>query len=205
MSDVGGSRAPYRSYDVLDKWGSASWDDATREVVRRRLNEIPERRFFTIDEWELLEAICDHFVPQPDRPRGRVPIVPWIDQKLERDERDGYRYADMPPMREAWRFGLRGIAEEAQLRHGRRFVDLSTEDQRRILTAIEAGEVLSPVWANLPVSRFFTGTLLKSVVAEYYAHPAAWSEAGFGGPASPRGYVRHGEGERDPWEAEELE
>ena len=205
MSDGMGSRAPYRGYDVLDKRESASWDDATRDVIRRRLNEIPERRFFTIDEWELLEAICDHLVPQPDRPRGRVPIVPWIDQTLERDERDGYRYADMPPMREAWRLGLRGIAEEAHLRHGRRFVDLSTDDQRRIVTAIQAGEVFSGVWANLPVRRFFTGTLLKSVVAEYYAHPAAWSEVGFGGPASPRGYVRLGESERDPWEAEEHE
>jgi hypothetical protein len=42
------------------------------------------------------------------------------------------------------------------------------------------------------------------VVGIYYAHPAAWSEIGFGGPASPRGYVRLGFDERDPWEAEEV-
>ncbi|MGH6677602.1 MAG: gluconate 2-dehydrogenase subunit 3 family protein, partial [Bradyrhizobium sp.] len=36
-----------------------------------------------------------------------------------------------------------------------------------------------------------------------YAHPAAWSEIGFGGPASPRGYVRLGANRRDEWEAAE--
>ena len=45
--------------------------------------------------------------------------------------------------------------------------------------------------------------LLKTVAALYYAHPTAWSEIGFGGPASPRGYVRLGFNETDPWEGEE--
>lgn len=205
MSDASGSNAPYRGYDVLDKWNSPSWDDATREVIRSRLEEIPERRFFSSGEWEMLEAISECLVPQPDRTHDPVPIVSWIDRKLACDERDGYRYADMPPMREAWRLGLCAIDEEAQLRHGSRFLDLATEKHREILTAIQAGEVRSGLWADLPARRFFTTILLKSVVAEYYAHPAAWSEVGFGGPASPRGYVRLGEGERDPWEAEELE
>ena len=35
----------------------------------------------------------------------------------------------------------------------------------------------------------------------YYAHPSAWNEIGFGGPASPRGYVRMDFNRRDPWEA----
>ena len=46
--------------------------------------------------------------------------------------------------------------------------------------------------------------LLKTVVGFYYAHPKAWNEIGFGGPASPRGYVRLGFSERDPWEAKEV-
>ena len=39
------------------------------------------------------------------------------------------------------------------------------------------------------------------MVVAYYAHPAAWNEIGFGGPASPRGYVRMDFDRRDPWEA----
>jgi hypothetical protein len=36
----------------------------------------------------------------------------------------------------------------------------------------------------------------------YYSHPFAWNEIGFGGPASPRGYVRMDFNRRDPWEAQ---
>ncbi len=42
------------------------------------------------------------------------------------------------------------------------------------------------------------------IVHAYYAHPTAWSEIGWGGPASPRGYVRMDFDERDPWEAAEA-
>jgi hypothetical protein len=47
--------------------------------------------------------------------------------------------------------------------------------------------------------------LLRDIVEIYYAHPSAWSEIGFGGPASPRGYLRLGTNRRDSWEAEEGE
>ena len=45
--------------------------------------------------------------------------------------------------------------------------------------------------------------MLHDIGSAYYAHPTAWSEIGFGGPASPRGYVRMDENRRDPWEAVE--
>jgi hypothetical protein len=41
------------------------------------------------------------------------------------------------------------------------------------------------------------------VITHYYAHPAAWAEIGFNGPASPRGHIRIWLGGRDPWEAKE--
>jgi hypothetical protein len=44
---------------------------------------------------------------------------------------------------------------------------------------------------------------MKDVIGNYYAHPAAWSEIGFNGPASPRGHIRLSLDSRDPWEAEE--
>ncbi|MFP5247069.1 MAG: gluconate 2-dehydrogenase subunit 3 family protein, partial [Thermoanaerobaculia bacterium] len=62
-------------------------------------------------------------------------------------------------------------------------------------------DVASTRWNDLPPKRFFTEILLDAIVGEYYAHPHAWSEIGFGGPASPRGYVRLGLNQRDPWEA----
>jgi hypothetical protein len=56
----------------------------------------------------------------------------------------------------------------------------------------------------MPPRAFFRKRLLHDVVGAYYAHPAAWNEIGFGGPASPRGYVRTVYDRRDPWEAVEA-
>ncbi len=195
-------RSPYPRYDVLEKWNSPSWNDATRRVVRARMEEVPARRFFTEDEWNLLQAVVDRLVPQPDRPSDPVPIVPWVDDKLHRNVGDGYRYADMPPMREAWRRGLDGIAREARRRHGADFGALDAERQDDVLRAIDQGDVSGEPWDAMPAHRFFKHLLLTTVVLVYYAHPAAWSEAGFGGPAGPRGYVRLEADRRDPWEAE---
>jgi hypothetical protein len=195
-------RTPYVDYDVLAKWDTPSWDDQTREVVRKRLTEIPTRRFFSDTEWRTLEAICGRLVPQPER-SNPIPIVPWIDEKLHHNWRDGFRYDDMPPLREAWHLGLEGIDQESRRRFGRDFRSIPEADQDTVLKAIQAGDVGGDVWERLPARRFFTIVLLKEVVGEYYAHPAAWSEVGFGGPASPRGYVRLGPNQRDPWEGQE--
>jgi hypothetical protein len=194
-------RSPYVGYDVLAKWDSPSWDDRTRQVIRRRLTEIPVRRFFSDAEWKILEAVCARLVPQPERP-DPIPIVPWIDEKLHQNWLDGFRYADMPPSREAWRLGLEGINHESRRRFEVDFRSLPEAHQDAVLRSIQIGDVDDgSVWEHLPPQRFFTTVLLKEVVGEYYAHPAAWSEVGFGGPASPRGYVRLGVNQHDPWEA----
>jgi hypothetical protein len=192
---------PYPRYDVLSKWDSPSWDDLTRKVIRRRLEEIPHRRFFSETEWHTLEAACSRLLPQPDR-QNAIAIVPWIDERLYLNLGDGFRYASMPPMRDAWRLGLAGIDEASLSGFGEPFTRLSSDRQDAVLGTIQRGEVAGGVWQRLPPALFFASTLLRTVVAEYYAHPAAWSEVGFGGPASPRGYVRLGAGQADPWEAE---
>jgi Gluconate 2-dehydrogenase subunit 3 len=197
-------RKAYGDYDVLTKWDSPSWDDRTREVIRTRLTRIPERRFFTEVEWRTLEAVCDRLVPQPDRSEP-IPIVPWIDEKLHCDGRDGFRYHDMPPLRDAWRLGLEGINQESHRRFAVDFALLAADRQDAVLRAVQDGDVQGRAWERLPPQRFFSTMLLKEVVGEYYAHPAAWNEVGFGGPASPRGYVRLGVNQRDPWEAPALD
>ena len=40
----------------------------------------------------------------------------------------------------------------------------------------------------------------RMTLSAYYAHPWAWNEIGFGGPAYPRGYARLGLGQRESWE-----
>ncbi|HEX3422730.1 MAG TPA: gluconate 2-dehydrogenase subunit 3 family protein [Sphingomicrobium sp.] len=199
---MSGFETPYPTYDVLDKWDSPSWNDQTRAAVRQRLEEVPPRRFLSKEQWTLLEAIVARLIPQPDR-EIPVPIVPWIDDMLHRNHGPGYRYADMPPMRDAWSQGLDAIAAEAVNRHGRSFEELSEEDQDELLKNVQHNRVEARNWEGLSAGGFFLQHLLKETVGIYYSHPSAWSEIGYGGPASPRGYARLGFDERDPWEAKE--
>jgi hypothetical protein len=204
---VGGNeyRTRYPEYNVLDKWSSPDWDKQTREVVRKRLEEVPQIRFFTNEEARLLRAIAERIVPQPDRSEEeKITIVPWIDEKLYKDERDGYRYEGLPPQREAWRLGLAGVDETARaLFDGKGFVELDPASQDVILTHIERGDPPGTAWRRLPAARFFRSILCVTVAKVYYAHPKAWNEIGYSGPSSARGHVRKWEGGVDPWEAQE--
>ena len=190
----------YPGYDVMDKRWSVSWNDRTRQAIDRRLAVAREPRFFTPEEWRTLEAVCDRILPQP-RHRPPVPLAAYVDTKLANNELDGYRYAQLPPQGEAWRRGLAALEDEAQVAHGAAFHALSADQQDRLLTRAQRGELFSPEWAGMPPALFFTHRVLPDITHAYYAHPVAWSEIGFGGPASPRGYVRMGLDRRDPWEA----
>jgi len=195
--------ARYPGYDVLAKWDSPSFDDTTRGVLAQRLNHVPPRRFLSEAEWDLLEAVNRRLLPQPDRVEP-IPITPWIDAMLADNRGEGYRHPDMPPLRECWRLGLAALADEAQVRYGRGFTALDGAEQDALLQALAANEARSPQWQAVHAERFFTHWLLKTAAGIYYAHPWAWNEIGFGGPASPRGYVRLGFDSRDPWEAKET-
>lgn len=193
---------PFDGYDVLEKWDTPSWNEATRNVVRERLEQVPQRSFLEEGEWSVLEAVCSRLIPQAERDEP-VPLAPFVDRKLVRNEGDGYRFEDMPPMRAAWRQGLWAIDAESEALHGKPFAKLEPALQDDLLTRLQDGKVISGAWEGLPAEKFFSVLLLKTIVGIYYAHPAAWSEIGYGGPASPRGYVRLGFDGRDPWEAEE--
>jgi len=194
----------YPNYNVLDKWSSPDWDDQTREVVRKRLEEIPPIRFFTENEARTLKAVAELIVPQPDRAETeKVPIVPHIDEKLFKDQRDGYRYEDLPEQREAWRMGLKGIDDSAREFFGAKFIELDSTSQNNILERVEKGDVSGGVWQKMSAKRFFKRVLCGAVIKIYYSHPLAWNEIGYNGPSSPRGHFRKWEGGIDPWEAQE--
>ena len=202
MTDPSAPRYP--GYDVLDKRHTPSWDDATRRVIDRRLAVPREPRFFTQAEWETADAVCRRILPQPsDRPP--IPLAALLDAKLLADWGDGFREGDMPYMREAWRQGFAAIEVESAARHGGRlFPALDGAEQDALLGMMQRGELSDPAWDGLGAKNFFSKRVLSDVPGLYYSHPTAWSEMGFGGPASPRGYVRMDVDRRDPWEAAEA-
>ncbi len=194
--------ARYPGYDVLAKRDTPSWNDKTRAVIAQRLRVPREPQFLDIHELETLRAIAAHITPQPvDRPA--IPVAELVDHKLHIERQDGYRAADMPREREAWRRGLKELDTEARAAHGRAFRESSAAEQRALLERMERGDLHDPAWDGMPPKTFFNQRLLTDIVDAYWSHPTAWSEMGWGGPASPRGYVRMKYDERDPWEAAE--
>jgi hypothetical protein len=193
----------YPRYDVLAKRYSLSWNEKTRRVIDERLAIAREPRFCTADEWRTLAAICARIVPQPAT-RPPVPVAALVDAKLLEDRRDGYRNSRLPPLREAWRRGLAALDAEAQQRFNVPFHMLDSAEQEALLRAAQDGNLENAAWGGLSCRLFFMKRVLPDLVSAYYGHPTAWNEIGFGGPASPRGYVRMDFDRRDPWEAAEA-
>ena len=193
----------FPGYDVMAKRNSLSWDDKTREVIDRRLNVPREPRYLTSVEFRLLEAIADRIIPQTNN-HARIPLAALVDDRLFNDLGDGFRAPGTPRLREAWRQGLAALEADMQARYDRSFTELDPSTQDVVLKQMQEGELKNAAWGTMTSKEFFKSRLAHDIATLYYAHPAAWSEMGFGGPASPRGYVRMGYNERDSWEAAEA-
>jgi hypothetical protein len=201
------SRAHPGYYPGFSTLGQQSfWDAATREVVRKRMHEIPPIRFFNAEEARLMEIVCEHLMPQDDRDaEHRIPILPFIDERLHEGRTPGYRFEVMPADGDAYRLGLQAIEQMARANHQRGFAELSWREQDELLKSIHDAKPMAgaeEIWGRMPVDRYW-GLMVEDCVEMYYAHPFAWDEIGFGGPAYPRAYMRLERGEAEPWEVEE--
>ncbi len=193
----------YPSFDVLSQ--QAFWDEATRKVVLNRVNDVPPIRFFSLEEARMMQAVCNRLLPQDDRDEEhKIPVVNYIDNRLYHRRIDGYRYESMPPDHEAHLLGLQAIDTIAKHMYDTSFVDLDYYRQDVVLKTIHDAKppAAQEVWLKMPV-HYFWMLIMQDVVNAYYAHPYAWNEIGFGGPAYPRGYMRLEGGKPEPWEVEE--
>jgi hypothetical protein len=193
----------YPGFSTLSQ--RAFWDEATRRVVEARVERVPPIRFFSPEELRTVTAVMDRLVPQDDRdPEHRIPVVNAVDERLYSGRIDGYRYEDMPPDGEAYRLGIKAIDDIAMKMHGAPFHELSPTQQDEALWTIHEDKPRGgeEIWKQMPADRFWL-LILSDAVDAYYAHPYAWDEVGFGGPAYPRGYFRLENGQPEPWEVNE--
>jgi hypothetical protein len=181
------------------------WDAATRMLIHRRVNRSIPIRFFTSDEEKTMHAVVDRVLPQEDREYAyRIDVLAGIDERLFENRLEGYRYADMPPDQDAYRLAARAFEAMAHEQYGQSFHALDITRQETLLRSIHHTEPLAAkeLWSQMNIKRFWT-MLVADCCSVYYAHPYAWDEIGFGGPAYPRGYMRLEEGEPEPWEVDE--
>jgi hypothetical protein len=193
----------YPDYDVLEQ--ADHWDEATRKVVLDRVENVPEIRFFDALEARTLKAFCDVVTAQDAEPR--IPVLSYVDDKLHSGRLDGYQYYDLPDDRELWKLVARGLDEEARKRGAPSYADGEQELCEAIVGDFADAKLHGGVWSTFSVGRAWT-IVTGHIVQAFYAHPWAWNEIGFGGPAYPRGYSRFGSphldaAEREEWEGEE--
>ena len=192
----------YPDYDVLAEAGH--WDEVTRRVVLDRVERPPSFRFFDEREQATLKPFCDCLTAQDEEPR--IPVLAYVDEKLFQNLADGYQYFDMPSDQETWRTVARGLDDEARALGVGAFDELSLHHQHQICHRFAQGELWGGAWATFNVARAFS-LVMRYICEAFYAHPWAWNEIGFGGPAYPRGYSAFGNpdlGEREPWEGREA-
>jgi hypothetical protein len=177
----------YPDYDVLET--AHAWDPVTRDVVLARLHPPVRLRFFTADEEPTLRAFCDTVLAQDDEPR--IPVAEAVDEKLASGRRDGYRYADMPDDGDTWRLVLAALDETARTAYDRRLADCDEEQRESVVAQFADAKVSGGTWGELNVAHAWS-VVMRYCLAGFYAHPWAWNEIGFGGPAYPRGFMRLG-------------
>jgi hypothetical protein len=196
-------RDRYPGADILAQRGH--WDNATRRVVLDRVHNVPPFRHFQSHQQATLEALCARVIPQNHRPAQlRVPLAPWIDQLCYDKREPGFRYEDMPRVDLAWDWGLAGLDQTAQATFGKGFAELGPAAQDEVLESIRGGNPPGESWQRLNVHRWWRDLALPQIAGVYYAHPYAWDEIGYGGPAYPRGYVALNNGYPEPWEPREV-
>lgn len=189
----------YPDFDVLAPEVVALWDGVTREKVLARLT-VGNRtlQFFKPEEESTVRAFCDTVMAQDKEPR--IPVVEMVDKKYADGQLDGYQYDDMPDDRVAWHVVLEGLDETAQSRYGKAFACCDGLARAAICADFHRGALQGEAWSRLNV-RHAWQMCMRAILAEFYSHPWAWNEIGFGGPAYPRGWMRFGElGVREPFE-----
>lgn len=194
----------YPDYDVLARRGTLSWNRQTRATIDRRLAlaeldpGLGEGRITT------LRRIAARIVPQPE---GRPPVnvVAMVLAKIGSSHPDGFRHAALPTILLAWTIALDAIDAHARMHHSKPFAEVYDATADDLLHAVEQGDTPSEIWEGMNSQLFWSWRLIPDLLSAYWAYPSTWSAMGFGGPASPRGYVRLGINMRDPWEAEEQE
>ncbi len=176
----------------------------TRAALQARLDEAAssDPRFFDPTAYTTLHAACARLIPQP----GRVPPIDLardIDRRLAEGGSDGWRYDRMPPDREAYRLGLRGLDETARTMFGADFAVLDGPHQDAVLAAVQRAEAPGASWTRLPADRFFE-ELLGECVEGYYSHPLAQEEIGYVGMADAHGWQAVGLDQLAPHEPRPL-
>ena len=103
-------------------------------------------RFFTLEEGQTADAICDRLIPEDQDPgASQVGVVNFIDIQL---------MGPYKRFRSSYRQGLKGIDQASRQTYGQRFTELSAEKQDAVLKELERGGATGEAWKEIS-SKYF--------------------------------------------------
>jgi hypothetical protein len=183
----------YPGFDVV--YQQQHWDPVTAGVVLSRRGTARDFRFFTTAEQATATALLDRLLDQDGD--DRVPVAAMVDGRLAEAQTDGWHYKDMPEDGQAWRDSLVRLDSDARHRYGEGFAGCTRAEQNALLQVVlDTG---SGDWHGLDASHVWS-LWTRYACTAFYAHPEAWNEIGFPGPAYPRGYKNIGVDRLEPFE-----
>jgi hypothetical protein len=185
-----GPRARFPGLDVLGQ--ARHWDRVTADLVTARLSQPSELAFFTDAEAACAGVLLNLLTGQQDN--QEISVLHMVDARLAAGETDGWRYSDMPEDGQAWRDTLAYLDEDAA---GTTFADAPQEDQLTLIQGVQ--DMASGNWHGLNAAHVWS-LWTRYACTALYAHPLAWDEIGFSGPAYPRGYKNTGVDKLEPFE-----
>jgi hypothetical protein len=189
-------RGRFPGFDVLSQ--ARHWDRVTADVVMARTGPPPETKFFTGAEEACARTLLNLLTGQDEQGgESAVPVLEMVGARLEAGQTDGWRYADMPEDGQAWRDTLSYLDADADRHCGTSFADAPRADQMALVQAVQ--DLKSGDWHGLPAAHVWS-LWTRYACTAFYAHPFAWAEIGFPGPAYPRGYKNAGVGKLEPFE-----
>ncbi len=184
----------FPGFDPLNQ--APHWDQVTASLIEARVRPSRQVTFFTSAERACAAALLDDLLGQPG-----VPVLQMIEARLAAGETDGWRYADMPEDGQAWRDTLAYLDADAKARCGTTFAEAGEADRHHLIQAVQ--ELGAGDWHGLSAGHVWS-LWTRYACTAFYAHPFAWAEIGFPGPAYPRGYKNAGVDRLEPFEVRDA-
>jgi len=119
-------------------------------------------RFFTLQEAQTLEAICERIIPADQEPGAKwAGVVTYIDRQLT---------GHYKKLRKTYRLGIEGVGQTSRNLFGKRFEQLSGEQQDAVLRSLEKGQAPGENW-TLHSSQEFFALVVNHSMQGFYGDP----------------------------------
>lgn len=173
---------------AIQRLESVYLTEPTRKALQERLDKVGSNCFFDTDAFILLSLVCDLLVDQ-DSEHRMVNIALFIDERLQNNVSDGWRYDSMPPDHIMYTDGLKGIDDTSKQLFGQKFILLLKDQQTQVLKTIQNGDGDNEIWRKLN-SKLFFEELLAETAEIFFSHPAVQASINYVGMGDAKGWEK---------------